>query len=261
MTSVLQDFALDETDYVELLRKLIGVAVRVTHSPPPNAPGLGLIPQENLASDFVLAELAPYTTANGGYLSVERVEYVAGRGNVIIKYQPPSTAGSDKTFALVGSHLDVVPANPEGWQRDPFTLSVEGDKLYGRGTTDCLGHKVPTKTQIVCVLIASEENSEIPGVGVETLMESGKIDFIKNGPVFWVDCSDSQPCIGTAGAITWTLKATGKLFHSGLPNLGINGLELGMDALTKIQEFFYQEFGPVAKEKEYNYSCPSTMKP
>ncbi|RLN32113.1 hypothetical protein BBJ28_00018861, partial [Nothophytophthora sp. Chile5] len=50
-------------------------------------------------------------------------------------------------------------------------------------------------------------------------------------------------------------------FHSGLPNLGINGLELGMDALTKIQEFFYQEFGPVAKEKEYNYSCPSTMKP
>jgi acetylornithine deacetylase len=126
---------------------------------------------------------------------------------------------------------------------------------------DLAKHKVQTKTQVVCVLIASEENSEIEGVGVETLMESGKIDFIKNGPVFWVDCSDSQPCIGTAGAITWTLKATGKLFHSGLPNLGINGLELAMDAMTKIQEFFYQEFGPVAKEKEYNYSCPSTMKP
>ncbi|RLN45798.1 hypothetical protein BBJ29_008203, partial [Phytophthora kernoviae] len=38
-------------------------------------------------------------------------------------------------------------------------------------------------------------------------------------------------------------------------------IELGMDALTKIQEYFYQEFGPVEKEKEYNYSCPSTMKP
>lgn len=23
---------------------------------------------------------------------------------------------------------------------DPFKLIVEGDKLYGRGTTDCLGH-------------------------------------------------------------------------------------------------------------------------
>ncbi|KAE9140157.1 Acetylornithine deacetylase [Phytophthora fragariae] len=264
--SSLHDFALDESAYVELLRKLISVSEHVQ-----NAPGLGLIPQENLVSDFVLEELKPFT---GAELSVERVEFVAGRGNVIIKYAPPSAA-ADKTLALVGAHMDVVPANPEGWQRDPFTLTVEGDKLYGRGTTDCLGHvalltllfkelakhKVQTKTQVVCVLIASEENSEIEGVGVETLMESGKIDFIKNGPVFWVDCSDSQPCIGTAGAITWTLKATGKLFHSGLPNLGINGLELAMDAMTKIQEYFYKEFGPVDKEKEYNYSCPSTMKP
>lgn len=36
--------------------------------------------------------------------------------------------------------MDVVPANPENWERDPFKLTVEGDKLYGRGTTDCLSH-------------------------------------------------------------------------------------------------------------------------
>ncbi|KAF1323930.1 Acetylornithine deacetylase, partial [Globisporangium splendens] len=270
MASLLQQIELDEVAYIELLRKLISVADKVQ-----NAPDLGLVPQENVVSDFVLAELEPYTTKHGGFLSVERVEFVAGRGNVIIKYQHPDFADSKQTLAFVGSHLDVVPANPEGWARDPFTLSVEGDKLYGRGTTDCLGHvalmtqlflqlaknKVPTKTQVVAVLIASEENGEIPGVGVETLMESGKIDFIKNGPVIWVDCSDSQPCIGTAGAITWSLKATGKLFHSGLPNLGINGLELGMDALVKIQERFYKDFGPLEQEREYNFSCPSTMKP
>ena len=33
------------------------------------------------------------------------------------------------------SHLDVVHADPSKWERDPFKLSVEGDKLYGRGTT------------------------------------------------------------------------------------------------------------------------------
>jgi acetylornithine deacetylase len=43
--------------------------------------------------------------------------------------------------------------------------------------------------------------------------------------------------------------------------LGINGLELGMDAITKIQERFYQDFGPLEQEREYNFSCPSTMKP
>jgi acetylornithine deacetylase len=239
-----------------------------------NSPGLGLIPHENLVSDIVLAELKPYTKQNGGLLTVERVEFVVGRGNVVITYQHPDFAHSDKTLAYVGSHMDVVPANPEGWQRDPFTLTVECDKLYGRGTTDCLGHvalmtelfkelakkEVRIETKVVCVLIASEEDGSIEGVGIEALMASGKIDSIKNGPVLWVDGADSQPCIGTAGAVTWRLKATGKLFHSGLPNLGINGIELGMDALAKIQERFYEDFGPLPQEKGHNFSCPSTMK-
>ncbi len=36
--------------------------------------------------------------------------------------------------------MDVVPANPDEWTHDPFTFRVDGDDLYGRGTTDCLGH-------------------------------------------------------------------------------------------------------------------------
>ena len=34
----------------------------------------------------------------------------------------------------------MVPANPETWQRNPFKLTIEGEKMYERGTTDCLGH-------------------------------------------------------------------------------------------------------------------------
>jgi acetylornithine deacetylase len=66
---------------------------------------------------------------NGGPLEIERVTFVEGRGNVIIKY--PGTTG--KVCSFVGSHLDVVPADPKGWDRDPFTLLVDGDMLYGRG--------------------------------------------------------------------------------------------------------------------------------
>ncbi|KAI9895910.1 hypothetical protein PsorP6_019414 [Peronosclerospora sorghi] len=245
--------------YVRVLRKMISVPERVQ-----NAPSLGLIPQENLVSDI-----------NGGHVTIERVEFVAGRGNVILTYQHPDFRESAQTIAFVGSHVDIVLANPEHWDRDPFSLTVEGDKLYGRGKTDCLGHvalmtelfkelskrKVAIKTEVVCVLIAAEENSEISGVGIEKLMESGKLVFIKKRPVVCVDCSDSQPCIGRAGVISWTLKAKCKLFHSGLPHLGINSIVLGMDALCKIQERFYTDFGPVEKEKEYNYSCTSTLKP
>jgi hypothetical protein len=61
---------------------------------------------------------------------------VADRSNVIIHY--PGT--SDKIVSFVGSHMDTVPADPEQWSRDPFQLERDGDKIYGRGVTDCLGH-------------------------------------------------------------------------------------------------------------------------
>ncbi|CAK0801268.1 unnamed protein product [Prorocentrum cordatum] len=83
-----------------------------------------------------MKELGPYSTACGGPLVVEELEYVPNRSNLKVVY--PGTTG--KTVAFIGSHFDVVPADPEQWDKDPFELTVEGDKLYARGTTDCLGH-------------------------------------------------------------------------------------------------------------------------
>ena len=34
--------------------------------------------------------------------------------------------------------MDVVPANPDDWDFNPYELSVNGDELRGRGVTDCL---------------------------------------------------------------------------------------------------------------------------
>ena len=42
----------------------------------------------------------------------------------------------------------------------------------------------------------SEENTSIPGVGIEKLVEYGKLDHLKEGPIFWVDASSSHPCMG-----------------------------------------------------------------
>lgn len=150
------------------------------------------------------------------------------------------TGTGDKTVTFLGSHMDVVPANPETWSVDPFHLTRDGDKLYGRGTTDCLGHvamitelmielaqKRPVLSRsVLAIFIANEENGEIEGVGVDGLHSSGKLQElgINRGPIFWVDSADSQPCVGTVGSLVWTIKAIGKLFHSGLPHMVcING--------------------------------------
>ena len=53
-----------------------------------------------------------------------------------------------KRLAFV-SHIDTVPAG-EGWTRDPFKATVEGDKLYGRGSGDA-------KASVAAMLTAAQD--------------------------------------------------------------------------------------------------------
>lgn len=265
MSGFVSQIEMNEPRFLSLLEKLIGESKYLQ-----NSPAQGLNPREDNASDHLLEALSPYLKQNGGVLEVERIAFVEGRGNLIIKY--PGT--TDKVCSFIGSHLDVVPADPATWERDPFKLTIEGDHLYGRGTTDCLGHvalltdfmitlaqnKPALKSSIVAVFIANEENGTFSGVGVDQLAKEGYLDNLKGGPVFWVDAADSQPCIGTAGSCQWELKFGGKLFHSGLPHKGINAVEFGMDSLSYVQKKFFQDFPRHPRELEYNFATQSTFK-
>jgi acetylornithine deacetylase len=257
---------LNEERFLGLLESMINVAEQLQ-----NNPAQGLIPKEELPANLVLEVLKPFLKENGGVLEAQKISYVDNRSNLIIKY--PGT--TDKVCSFVGSHFDVVPANPAEWTRHPFKFSREGDLLYGRGTTDCLGHvavltdffanlatnKPVLKHSIVAVFIANEENGTFAGIGVDGLAKEGYMNDLKNGPLFWIDAADSQPCQGTAGVIQWSLEATGRLFHSGLPHKGINSIEFAMDACAFIQEKFFAEFPRHPQEDVYEFITSSTMKP
>lgn len=111
------------------------------------------------------------------------------------------------------------------------------------------------------MFIASEENQEIPGVGVDELVKAGKLERLKNGPVYWVDSADKQPTIGTGSAFVWKLVAHGKLGHSGLCHNAINALILAYEAVTEICRRFHEDFSKHEQEEKYKYYSPSTMKP
>ncbi|CAB4279219.1 unnamed protein product [Prunus armeniaca] len=258
---------LNKDSFISLLSKLIGESKYLQNNPPE------LIPQEDRVVKHVLDSLLPLsTTTGGGPLVINHVTYFPGRGNVIVEY-PGTVPG--KILSFVGCHMDVVTANPNDWEFDPFSLSIDGDKLRGRGTTDCLGHvalvaelmrrlaetKPKLKSTVVAVFIANEENSAISGVGVDALVKDGLLSKLREGPLFWIDTADKQPCVGTGGMIPWKLHVTGKLFHSGLAHKAINPLELAMEALKEIQSRFYRDFPPHPKEEVYGFATPSTMKP
>lgn len=261
----MRDWHLNEARFLRVLSGMMAVSEWLQNFPQKDKPQ----PQEDLAGDIVLQELQPLVRDGG--LRVERVSYAEGRGNLVLTYP----GKSNRTVAFVGAHLDVVPADPAEWQRPPFGLQIEGDRLYGRGVTDCLGHvavltdffaqlaecQVELDCSVVAVIIANEELSSVGGLGIGKLVKDGKLDHLKHGPLYWLDSADFGPTIGTGGMATWKLTVEGKVSHSGFPQNGINAAELAFAATQALQEWFYKNYPAHPKEQEYGFLVPSSFKP
>lgn len=261
---VLSGIRLEEKVFLKLLGDMMSHGEKLVNNPPLQ------IPEERLAADIVLEYLRPYTAPNGP-LEVKVVEYQENRTNLIIKY----AGKTNKWVSFVGSHLDLVPADASVWKRDPFTLTQEGDMLYGRGVSDCLGHvailanifkqlgetKPELEVGVACVLIANEEQSSIMGIGVDQLAKDGELDFLKSGPLYWLDVANFGPVMGSGGMVTWQLHSKGKKAHSGFPTQGINPISMGYECVRFIEERFYKDFPASLECKAYKYKHGSTFKP
>lgn len=264
-----EQFNLSRDNYVELLSKMISCTEKLQNNPPLQ------IPQEYLIADIVCEELKDLKNIN-----IERVEYVKKRPNLIIKYENfgNTKLEENKSLGFVGSHMDVVPANRDEWEVEPFKLTVDEkdpDILWGRGTTDCLGHvalltlliKELSKRDIKLnytlgvVFIADEENGDNPEIGVTHLAKEGKLDFLKNGPVYWVDSSDVYPTVGSCTGICWELEVSGKGGHSGLPYNSINPIICAFDAIKAMLITFKDKYPRHPNDNDYKFPTSSNLKP
>ena len=86
-----------------------------------NPPG-----DEGPAADFVAQRLRDADIET-------TVVYSDGRPNVVGRLRGDGSGGGP---LLLTGHLDVVPAEPEFWDVDPFEAVVKDGYLYGRGTVD-----------------------------------------------------------------------------------------------------------------------------
>ncbi len=77
--------------------------------------------------------LASYFEGSG--LDQQRFEPLPGRGNLVLRMEGSDPASP--SLALMG-HIDVVPVNAAGWERDPFGGELVGDVVWGRGAVDML---------------------------------------------------------------------------------------------------------------------------
>mgnify|MGYP000859452753 CR=1 FL=1 len=88
-----------------------------------------------------------------GRVETQVFEAAPGRASLIVRVR-----GSDPTAPALGllGHLDVVPANPERWNRDPFGADLIDGEIWGRGTVDMLYLTAVFATVVREVALAAE---------------------------------------------------------------------------------------------------------
>ena len=70
-----------------------------------------------------------------------------------------TTGPIEEHGVLLSGHTDVVPANKDHWESDPFIADERDDKIYGRGSTDMKGF-IACVIRIMCQ--ASQQKLTIP---------------------------------------------------------------------------------------------------
>ena len=142
--------------------------------------------------------------------------------------------GSDRKAPLcLTGHLDVVPLGASKWSRDPFAGETDGDRLYGRGSTDMKAGvaamllaarsfrgKLRDAPGVVLVLTAAEEGGCI---GSQHLAALPKL-LGKAGAIVVGEPTSNYPCVGHKGSIKFHAAFRGVGAHGSMPELGVNAI-------------------------------------
>lgn len=144
---------------------------------------------------------------------------------------------------LLATHYDVVAAGT-GWRHDPFKLTVEGDKAFGRGAADDKGaivsvmgalRELRTKTPKANVALLACPDEEVGGeLGLGYLVNHAKI---RGDAAVVVDAGPSVVSIGASGLLWGKVTVKGKQGHAGYPHLAKNAIHEAIPFLERLSKY------------------------
>ena len=174
-----------------------------------------------------------------------KVTYPEFRENRLHMIAEKGVSANGKPLILSG-HFDVVPLGSKKWSRDPFKSVIEGDRLYGRGSSDM-------KSGLAAMICAAIEvpAEKLPEDGIRLIFTAGEElgcegarDLVQKydnlglaGAAIIGEPTDNIPGTGHKGAIFLNATATGKTVHASMPELGINAVYKAAAAVLKIENF------------------------
>ncbi|CAC12063.1 acetylornithine deacetylase related protein [Thermoplasma acidophilum] len=193
-------------------------------------------------------------------------EYGKIRSNIVIR------AGKGEKVLWLVAHIDTVPVgDPALWTKPPFDVTVEGDRMYGRGTEDD-GQAVFTallilrdikknglkqKMQFGVAFVADEEMGS--KYGIQYLLE--KDIFRKSDLIIVPDAGseDGMTIEIAEKSILWIrFSVKGKQWHASMPVNAINAFREGSKFMIDLDRRLHEKF--TVKDDLYNVPY-STFEP
>lgn len=145
---------------------------------------------------------------------------------------------------LLSAHTDVVPVTGQEWTRDPFRLTVDADRAYGRGATDMKGF-------VAAMLHAADEASrmtlheplklvlsydeEIGCVGIARMIDRLKPLMGMPRMAIVGEPTEMQVATGHKGKRGYHAKILGQAGHSALAPRFVNALAVAADFMLALR--------------------------
>jgi succinyl-diaminopimelate desuccinylase len=199
----------------------------------------------------------------------ERVKEKSRPNIIAIKYGK----NRKKTFWII-AHIDTVPEGSLNlWKYNPFNVTVEGNKIYGRGVLDngngiVLGillakyfkdNNILPKYNYGLILASDEETGS--KYGLKYILEKEPNLFKKDDWILVPDAGSSDGLdieVAEKGILWIKFKVIGKQVHASTPDLGINSTKLGSLLILQLYDSLHEKY-----DKEDNLFRPpkSTFEP
>ena len=187
------------------------------------------------------AEYVGKLLEDGGF-KVDFYEFDESRTSLIARME-----GSEKKAPICFTgHLDTIPLGTKRWSKDPFKGEVDGDKLYGRGSSDMksgvaamivaslrLAKMSKGKAPMTLVITAGEETGS---QGAAYLSNLGNV-LGKSGAIVVGEPTSNYPLVGHKGSLWLEIQTTGVTAHGSMPEKGVNAIYKAVEAVTKLQKF------------------------
>ena len=179
----------------------------------------------------------------GAGFRVEYHEFAEARTSLI------ATIGGDDARPPIcfTGHIDTVPLGAARWKRDAFAGETDGDRMYGRGSTDMKGGiaafiaaalelapRLERSPGLVLVITAGEE------IGCEGARDLADRKLLgRAGAIVVAEPTANYPYVGHKGLAWFEIETFGTTAHGSMPEVGDNAIVKMAKVIGDLDHFHF----------------------